>query len=59
MRVLELGVRDILNLDFSWFGIDDAAISTHDKPLFRLAGRIAFQRGADTGTTNAPGRVGT
>jgi hypothetical protein len=35
LRVLELGVRDILNLDFSRLGVDDAAISTHDKPLLQ------------------------
>jgi hypothetical protein len=40
-RVLEFGVRDILNLDFSGPGIDDAAISTHDKPLLQ-GGRATF-----------------
>jgi len=34
-RILEFGVRDFLNLDFSGLDIDDAAISTHDKPLLQ------------------------
>ena len=25
-RVLEFGVGDVLNLDFSWLGVDDASI---------------------------------
>jgi flagellar motor switch protein FliM len=31
-RVLELGIGDVLDLDLSWLGIDDAAISAHGKP---------------------------
>ena len=33
LRVLEFGIGDVLNLDFSWLGVDDATISAHDKPL--------------------------
>jgi hypothetical protein len=29
LRVLELGIGDILNLDFAWLGVDDAAILAH------------------------------
>jgi hypothetical protein len=30
-RVLELGIGDVLNLDLSWLGVDDATIFAHDK----------------------------
>lgn len=30
-RVLELGIGDVLNLDFSGLGVDDATIFAHDK----------------------------
>ena len=55
-RVLELGISDILDLDFSWLGVDDAAIFAHDKPLLRVVRRIArpFQCVA-----KASGRTGT
>ena len=33
LRVLELGIGDVLNLDFAWLGVDDATIFAHDKPL--------------------------
>jgi hypothetical protein len=32
-RVLELGIGDVLNLDFSGLGVDDATIFAHDKIL--------------------------
>jgi hypothetical protein len=32
-RVLELGIGDILNLDFSLLGVDDATIFAHQKTL--------------------------
>ena len=32
-RVLELGIGDVLNLDFSGLGVDDATIFAHDKSL--------------------------
>ena len=35
VRVLELGIGDVLDLDFSWLGVDDAAIFAHDKPLMQ------------------------
>jgi hypothetical protein len=28
----ELGVGDILDLDFSWLGVDHATISAHERP---------------------------
>jgi hypothetical protein len=33
LRVLKLGIGDILNLDFSWLGVDDASIFVYYKPL--------------------------
>ena len=32
-RILELGVGDILNLDFSRLGVDGSAIAAHRRPL--------------------------
>jgi hypothetical protein len=32
-RVLELGIGDVLNLDFSGLGVDDTTIFAHDKIL--------------------------
>jgi len=32
-RVLELGIGDVLNLDLSGLGVDDATIFAHDKRL--------------------------
>ncbi|HXO84015.1 MAG TPA: hypothetical protein VN803_00665 [Gemmatimonadales bacterium] len=29
-RVLEFGIGDVLDLDFSWLGVDDATIFAHD-----------------------------
>jgi hypothetical protein len=34
-RVLELGIGDVLNLDLSRLGVDDATIFAHDKPLLQ------------------------
>jgi hypothetical protein len=31
LGILELGIGYILDLDFSWFGVDDTAIFAHDK----------------------------
>ena len=36
LRVLEFGIRDILDLDFSRLGIDDAAISAHEPPRLQV-----------------------
>jgi hypothetical protein len=33
LRIFELGIGDILNLDFARLGVDDTTISAHDKPL--------------------------
>jgi hypothetical protein len=32
LRVFEFGIGDVLNLNFSRLGVDDAAIFAHDKP---------------------------
>ena len=55
-RVLELGIGDVLDLDFSWLGVDDATIFAHDKPLLQCGQKNCepFQRGA-----KASGRTGT
>jgi hypothetical protein len=39
LRVLELWISDILDLDFSRPGVNDAAISAHDEPLLNCAMR--------------------
>ena len=55
-RVFEFGIGDVLNLDFSRLGVDDAAILAHDKPLMRIGRKNCdpLQRGA-----KASGRMGT
>ena len=55
LRVLEFGIGNVLNLDFSWLGVDDAAIFAHDKPLVQWGGRIASRLKA----AKASGSVGT
>jgi len=32
LRVLELGIGDVLDLDFSWLSVDEATIFAHNKP---------------------------
>lgn len=34
-RVLELGIGDVLDLDFPWLGVYDATIFAHDKALLQ------------------------
>ena len=54
--VLEFGVGDVLNLDFSWLGVDDAPIFAHHKPLVECGQKDCgpSQRGA-----KASRRIGT
>jgi hypothetical protein len=37
LRVLELGVRNILDLDFSWLDVDNATILAHDNLSLMIA----------------------
>src|ERR1700731_1141171 len=50
-RVLEFGIGNVLDLDFSWLGVDDAAIFAHDKPLLQWSGELSGAK--------ASGRTGT